>query len=86
MKFNAVLGMVLVLGSFVSGETIIAHRSFGSYVHNAKCPQFHFNDTNVFHINPELASVQVFMGKEEQTLIPYFDADAMIKKSLYNEK
>ncbi|KAG4097578.1 hypothetical protein H8356DRAFT_419395 [Neocallimastix lanati (nom. inval.)] len=86
MKFNTIIGMTLLLGSLVSGETIIAQRSFGSYVHNAKCPQFHFNDTTVFHIDPQYASVQLFMGKEKQNLIPYFDADAMIKKSLYNEK
>ncbi|OUM59175.1 hypothetical protein PIROE2DRAFT_15371 [Piromyces sp. E2] len=73
MKFNAIFG-----------ESIIARRYFGSYVHNAKCPSFHHNDTTVFHINPEMATLQVFMGKEKQMLAPYVHVDEIIKKSSYN--
>jgi len=84
MKFNAILGMAFLLCG-AAGETIIQRRAFGAYVHNSKCPTFHHNDTTVFHINPEMAAVQVFMGEEKQTLIPFFNADEILKKSFYND-
>jgi len=82
MKFNTIFGLALLL-TCAAGENIIAYRSFGSYVHNARCPTFHHNDTTIFHVNPEMAKVQLYMGKEKQMLAPYIHADEILKKSSY---